>query len=202
MKKYTKFELGFERVYSIFRDCIIYAFTLAIILCAVFILRGGKVFAMELKTTLTSRPDIAERLQEQKGYNIREISEFISKFEDFSATPFPDPSGTGYVIGYGFQPRGRNYMSKEQANLILDSEVRRLIPQITKKYGFIPQNKMMSLVSILYNTPTYSKVIHNNDIIEAFKSENIAFLRKEFNHSLRGINIRRNIELNNYFNII
>lgn len=199
-KKHTKLERAGESVLAWIRDFIIIALTCAIVVGGYLLLSSEKVSAASLKTTLTGLHNIEEIIQKNKGYDIRSISEYIAKYEDFSSTPFPDPSGIGTVIGYGFQPRGREHMTREQGNAILDAEVKRLIPQIIERYGYVSQNKMTALVSILYNTPTYRKVITNNEIVEDFKQGNREKLEKHFHHSLRGIRIRRSDDLALYFN--
>ena len=198
-REHSDSELKWERIRYIVTGFIQIGLTITLIGFLYFCFTSESVHAMSLSTTLTSRPDTAEQLQEMKGYDTEAIAEFIAKYEDFSPTPFPDPSGNGYVIGFGFQPRGRTYMTRLQATRILEAEVKRLVPQVTAKYGFQSQNKMMALVSILYNTPTYRKVVTSDEVIEDFRNGRIEKLRKHFKHSLRGIQKRRNDELALYF---
>ncbi len=193
-------ELFFERLFSAIKDCFIFLSVVAVLIGAYLLLTSEKVSAMSLKTILTSRPDIIEILQERRGYNTREIAEYIATHEGFSHVPFSDPSGIGKVIGFGFQPRGRTYMTKREGVAILEAEVKRLIKKVVLVYGHVPQNKMTALVSILYNTPTYEKIVKDRELVDIFVQEDIVRAKEKLlNHSLRGIRNRRADEIALFF---
>ena len=78
--------------------------------------------------------------------NIKNAMKIIVEHEGFSPTPYPD--GDGMSIGYGFDARGRKYMSRAEADAILRAEIIRLDEKISGEWS---GNQRAAIVSLIFN---------------------------------------------------
>lgn len=140
-----------------------------------------------------------EPLNQEKTVN------FIAFWEGFHETPYEDAGGWSY--GYGFQaPHKDAKISRLSADGILWRDIVKKDEKIVEKYGNLPKNQRLALISLAYNTPQTNPVLKKEDFYNAIISNDREIIEKAFYRwTLKGsiyengLTKRRSMEIKEFF---
>lgn len=85
------------------------------------------------------------------SYGYDKVKNLIKKYESFSETPYPDTDGT-MLIGYGFRNTGLKRITEQQADSMLDEQIRSLDSVIVLRYPNLERPEQLAFISFFFNT--------------------------------------------------
>lgn len=110
-----------------------------------------------------------------------DIAKYIESFESFEPNCYED--GAGKSIGYGFACRGRSNMTREEADLIIRAEVRRIDTIIPT--GLYTAQEKKAIISLMYNAP---KLQVNKYFLRDLREKDKEQLAAYFNNRTKAYN--------------